>query len=675
LARQRLAEERLAGERRSAAFWRRQAEAAEEEAGVLQTRAAVAEVQRAAMSHDLESERRNKVDQISTMKQRFAMAEVHQREALESALERNRALEIELSRTRIDLQGKSEESKALQDTLSEVTSAPVVDNRNGVGKRLFRKKKSGAETTTTPSDRIATTSLLAGDLHSSSSPRKSDIKHVAVVDSLSSERVLRLSAEAMHMRNQYELLKRVTADELGSLTEASKQWANTAKNMIMASQSEIKRLRNQLSLESATRRKLLSEVQDLRGSVRVYCRARPPSSKGAKIISVPSHDTVLVHRERVVSTVESGYASTSPMSFEFDKVFEPSCSQSELYSEVEELVMGVLDGYNVCLLGYGQTGSGKTHTMFGNYEILGENEAPRVRIESHGMFLQSMEQLFNVIEHRSDRFQDMFSLTVTEVRKENRLYDLLAGTDVAEMCGHIQVEGKKPNRKRNEDDGMASQHGNSNSSRGSRHTKLEIRTNNDGDTVVQGLISVPIKTFSDVLQVWEDCLQNRAAKLSEMGINYAETEVTSSVIATMMVTSTNIATGISTTSRLQCVDLVGADLVPRKSSSKSSKSTPSDGMFSGVGNNNEWRFADKSLSVLSDVVNARCQFMRSVPYGNSTLTHLLRDSLEADTKVLMVVCVSSDAKDLQETACALRFASRMRRVNVGKATRHTTSLA
>lgn len=60
MAKQRLAEEKLEGERRTAAFWRRQAEAAEEEAGALQTRAAAAEVQRAAIAEELEAERRRR---------------------------------------------------------------------------------------------------------------------------------------------------------------------------------------------------------------------------------------------------------------------------------------------------------------------------------------------------------------------------------------------------------------------------------------------------------------------------------------------------------------------------------------------------------------------------------------------------------------------------------------
>lgn len=115
MAKQRLAEERLAAERKTAAFWRKQAEAAEEEAGVLQTRAAAAEVQRAAMSEELDSERRKATSLVTTMKQRYTTSESHQNEALESALERNRSLLIELDSTRRELELKSREANTMEE--------------------------------------------------------------------------------------------------------------------------------------------------------------------------------------------------------------------------------------------------------------------------------------------------------------------------------------------------------------------------------------------------------------------------------------------------------------------------------------------------------------------------------------------------------------------------------
>ena len=61
----------------------------------------------------------------------------------------------------------------------------------------------------------------------------------------------------------------------------------------------------------------------------------------------------------VVHVLSKGRTQT----FDVDRVFDPSVSQGEIFSEVQALVTSCIDGYNVCIFAYGQTGSGKTYTM------------------------------------------------------------------------------------------------------------------------------------------------------------------------------------------------------------------------------------------------------------------------------------------------------------------------
>lgn len=597
---------------------------------------------------------------------------------------------------------------------------PLV-NGKGDGKTarkglLGRKKKIATEEVD-PSSK----GLLAGETPVSQIP--SDGNEVVVVDQDFTEEVLRLHVETGIVRkfpfvaaiyclhfpsstldlhctqhclvsfsfvgHQYDLLRRATADELRSLPAFAEQWADQVSKALSANQAELSRLRHKLAVESATRRRLLHEVQDLRGVVRVYCRPRPlvlqenvssPTSQTSNaatrpVLSVSSQETLLLHRDRLPNCQDA-----TPMSFEFDGIFHDK-HQKAVYSEMEELVLGVLDGYNVCIMTYGQTGSGKTHSILGDVYYDGDPSAPKVDIVNEGIQLQGVKQLFTVSERRSERYQDVFSFTIVEVHDE-RLVDLVAGTDMGESQGRVEFDDSLSSSRRSssrgrkrlpsEDEGSAySKNASSSASKG-KHTKLEIRTNHDGDTVVQGLVSVPVHSYDDVLKVWHQALSQRAARIAEQDVELSDHEAASHVIATLKVVSTNIATGIGTVGKIHFVDLAGADLTTKRPPVGAKTKTPApDPILAGVGNNSEWKYVNKSLATLSEVVHARCQFNRSVPYRNSTLTHLLRDSLEADTKVLMLVCVSSDPKDAQATASALRFASKMRRVNIGKATKHT----
>jgi DNA-binding XRE family transcriptional regulator len=188
MAKQRLAEERLAAERKTAAFWRKQAESAEEEAGVLQTRAAAAEVQRAAMAEELDSERRKANSLVNTMKKRYMTSEARQNESLESALERNRSLLIELDSTRRELELKSREANTMEE------AHPAVEGKSGgkSGRKMFMgRKKKQVPDEIDPSAKGLLTSSNCGGLSQSSSDGHDNV----AVDQELTEEVLRLHVE------------------------------------------------------------------------------------------------------------------------------------------------------------------------------------------------------------------------------------------------------------------------------------------------------------------------------------------------------------------------------------------------------------------------------------------------------------------------------------------------
>ncbi len=96
------------------------------------------------------------------------------------------------------------------------------------------------------------------------------------------------------------------------------------------------------------------------------------------------------------------------MSFKFDRVFAPHASYYEVFTELEEPLISLLDGFNVTLLGFGQHGSGKTHSVLGQW---GKSSDGLPSLDGHGVQIQALQQLFTIAGHRMDRYKDAFSMT------------------------------------------------------------------------------------------------------------------------------------------------------------------------------------------------------------------------------------------------------------------------
>ncbi|ELQ75954.1 Kinesin (KAR3 subfamily) [Trachipleistophora hominis] len=75
---------------------------------------------------------------------------------------------------------------------------------------------------------------------------------------------------------------------------------------------------------------------------------------------------------------------------------------------------------------------------------------------------------------------------------------------------------------------------------------------------------------------------------------------------------------------------------------------------------------NKSLLSLKIVFNSIINKEKHVPYRDSKLTYLLKSSLENKSKVLMLLNVSLDDKDYNETLCSLRFGQVVNAVYVGR---------
>eukprot|EP00112_Aurelia_sp_Birch-Aquarium-sp1_P022068 Seg61.8 transcript_id=Seg61.8/GoldUCD/mRNA.D3Y31 product="Kinesin-like protein KIFC3" protein_id=Seg61.8/GoldUCD/D3Y31 len=179
---------------------------------------------------------------------------------------------------------------------------------------------------------------------------------------------------------------------------------------------------------------------------------------------------------------------------------------------------------------------------------------------------------------------------------------------------------------------------------------LDIKQGKEG-VHVPGLEEVHVENVEDVHRVFSLGHKNRSTASTNMN----EYSSRSHAVLVIKVVGINKNTGTKTMGRLNLVDLAGSERV--------SKSGAEGARMKEAQNIN------KSLSSLGDVIQALKSKSTHIPYRNSKLTYLLQGSLGGDSKTLMVVQVAPVKKNAGETFCSLDFASRVRNVELGQATK------
>ncbi|TVU47351.1 hypothetical protein EJB05_06949, partial [Eragrostis curvula] len=162
-------------------------------------------------------------------------------------------------------------------------------------------------------------------------------------------------------------------------------------------------------------RKLYNQVQDLKGSIRVYCRVRPFLPGQVSPSTVGSIDEGNI---TIVTPSKSGKEGRK--TFSFNKVFGPSATQDEVFLDTQPLIRSVLDGYNVCIFAYGQTGSGKTYTMSGPKNMTEQTQ---------GVNYRALSDLFKLAEQRKGAFIYDIAVQMIEIYNE-QVRDLLVNDEI-----------------------------------------------------------------------------------------------------------------------------------------------------------------------------------------------------------------------------------------------------
>ncbi|XP_070024744.1 kinesin-like protein KIN-14U isoform X2 [Nicotiana sylvestris] len=172
---------------------------------------------------------------------------------------------------------------------------------------------------------------------------------------------------------------------------------------------------------------------------------------------------------------------------------------------------------------------------------------------------------------------------------------------------------------------------------------LNIQTDSKGSVEIDGLTEVEISNFTKA--TWWYNKGRRVRSTSWTNVN--ETSSRSHCLTRISIYRYGDALGgKAEVSKLWMVDLGGSERLLKTGA---------------IGQTlDEGRAINLSLSALGDVIAALRRKRGHVPYRNSKLTQVLKDSLGDKSKVLMLVHVSPYEEDLGETTCSFTFAKRAR---------------
>ncbi|XP_047340981.1 kinesin-like protein KIN-14F [Impatiens glandulifera] len=256
-------------------------------------------------------------------------------------------------------------------------------------------------------------------------------------------------------------------------------------------------------------RLLYNQIQDLKGTIRVYCRVRPSlpgQNDGQSTVDYIGENGNLM----VVNPQKQG--KDARKMFNFNKVFGTNVTQEQIYKDTQPLIRSVLDGFNVCIFAYGQTGSGKTYTMSGP-DLMTE--------DTWGVNYRALRDLFQISKKRGDVIQYEVGVQMIEIYNE-QVRDLLV------------IDGS--------------------------NRRLEIRNNSQLNGLnVPDACLVPVKCTGDVLELMKIGHRNRAVGATALN----ERSSRSHSILTVHVRGKELMSGTILRGCLHLVDLAGSERVDK----------------------------------------------------------------------------------------------------------------
>ncbi|KAG1657315.1 hypothetical protein FOA52_008043 [Chlamydomonas sp. UWO 241] len=359
-------------------------------------------------------------------------------------------------------------------------------------------------------------------------------------------------------------------------------------------------------------------------NVQVLLRCRPLSDKEV-VERTPSVVSVNEASKELTLFMNAGGKQLSK-TYRFDRVFGPDSQQERLYKQaIVPIVNEVMDGFNCTIFAYGQTGTGKTFTMEGGPR---ESSDGRNLSAAAGVIPRSIKQIFDTIE--ASNADANVKVTFLELYNEE-LTDLLScATDAASAPDAVKLRLL-------EDRAGVVVNG-----------LEELRLLEDrAGTVVNGLEEVIVRSAAEIYAVLDKGTAKRrtAATLLNQRSSRSHSIFT---ITIHLKETTPEGEDVIKIGKLNLVDLAGSENI--------SRSGARDTRAREAGSINQ------SLLTLGRVISALVEHSGHIPYRDSKLTRLLRDSLGGRTKTCIIATIAPTVQCQEETVSTLDYAHRAKNI-------------
>ncbi|GLJ54279.1 hypothetical protein SUGI_1164380 [Cryptomeria japonica] len=348
-------------------------------------------------------------------------------------------------------------------------------------------------------------------------------------------------------------------------------------------------------------------------NVQVLLRCRPFSEE--EVRSNAPQVVSCNEWQREVTVCQNIASKQIDRTFTFDKVFGPSAQQKDLYDQaVVPIVNEVLEGFNCTIFAYGQTGTGKTYTMEGECKKTKGGQSGGLPTDA-GVIPRAVKQIFDTLESQNAEYS--VKVTFLELYNEE-ITDLLAPEELSKIA--TDDKQRKP---------------------------LALMEDGKGGVLVRGLEEEIVTSASEIFTLLERGSAKR--RTAETLLNKQSSRSHSLFSITIHIKeATPEGEELIKCGKLNLVDLAGSENI--------SRSGAREGRAREAGEIN------KSLLTLGRVITALVEHLGHIPYRDSKLTRLLRDSLGGRTKTCIIATVSPSVHCLEETLSTLDYAHRAKNI-------------